>query len=163
VLPRTDGNLSVEIISSITKSDLIGVSSLLIGWLFIALIVAGVLGIWFDPLDFLYGKLGANKGIAVVDPWYEVRKEVMEIRENKDPDSQLWVQARMENGYVYQGEFRYVSFPNKRDSRELSLMHAILYTSTDPNDDRSLNPIYVTRVIIDTSKCVGIEVIYTKN
>lgn len=123
-----------------------------LGWLLLSYLLAFVFGYWWDPLDVGLNRLVAKTGLLTEDPFYLLREAVAERRAAGEFGVGIWLQARMENGSVYQGEFMFGSYRHPEKSRELLLANARYY---QPRTGRV--PEEFDFVFIDTENCLSLD------
>jgi hypothetical protein len=62
-------------------------------WIFVAIIIAVVFGVYWDPLDYICSHLVRTTGGTDIDQWHILLKYTRRKRE-QNPSFQLWIQAR---------------------------------------------------------------------
>lgn len=125
-------------------------------WLVASFCIGGAFGYWWDPLHSFSERLVRGIGTISDDPLYVISQVVAQKRDSGRASTQLWVQARMKNGAIYQGEFLYGGFPREEQDRELVLKGAIFYARPSSKPSPELDFVF-----LDTSNCSSIEFIVT--
>ena len=103
------------------------VVTLLFGWLVGAFLLATFFGYKWDPLHVLFSKLVKKTGTKSEDIFYQLREYVVDKRGGGEKDFQWWIQARLKNGFTYQGEFCFVGYRHDGKSRELMLANVVFF------------------------------------
>jgi hypothetical protein len=137
---------------------------LLIFWISAALILAIIFGFFWDPIDFLDGQLSAKSGIELNDPFQRLISEVKSYRKGGDPKSQVWLQARLKDGSIYQGEFDFVSWRSKEENREVFLRNVRYFPAAVSSEEISNTEPFELfyGAYINTMNCQSIDIILTK-
>ena len=136
---------------------------ILFGWLILAFVLAFVFGYWRDPLEFWFNRLVKKTGTSSEDVFYQLRDYVAKRRESEEVDCQLWIQARLKNGYTYQGEFAFAGYRQDGLSRELMITNVTFFpypaqTGEQPKGETKL----YNFVIIDVANCDSLDVLLGK-
>lgn len=129
--------------------------TVLLSWMVLALLIAFLLGAFWDPLQFFSDQLANTKGTASLDPWYRVYSDTMAIRKH-NPEAQLWILVRIKDGDVYTGEFDQITFRTNEKSRELLLRHV---THHQDYGKPTCKQIQLSYILVDAAKCDCLEVI----
>ena len=136
-------------------------SLLLFGWLVSAFILAIVFGYKWDPLEILFSQLVKKTGSASEDIFYQLSKQVVNLREQGHPNYQLWIQARLKNGYTYRGEFYFAGYRHEGSSRELVLTNVKFFPySVQVGEDTRREPRLYNFVLIDVANCDSLEFLF---
>lgn len=163
--PTVEGSLiqlADEGLNSYLSAHPIEISVLIALWLVSALILATIFGYIWDPLDYLTKRLKSNYGTNEIDPWYMLREDVQSVRGKEHEQYQFWVQTRLKNGDIYQGEFAFVSLREENESRELLLRSASYLPNADQVEGQENTKQKYDAVLIDTENCSSIEVLFTE-
>ena len=121
-----------------------------------SLIIALLTGIFWDPLDAIYKRLNTQVGKKDEDPVIRVVNELIRVRSEGQVNAQVWVQARLKNGNIYQGQLAHLSFADQDNSRELLLDQAVFYPEKLPGD---YSPQTKGYVLINTRDLDSIEMV----
>lgn len=133
---------------------------ILLGWLLLAFILAIFFGYKWDPLDYILSTLVTKTGTVTEDPYFMLRQIVVEKRKRGDDYVQLWLQARLKNGYTYRGELAFVSFKEDGKSRELMLANVKFFPyPVQAKDAPNMEPKHYHFVFLDINNCESIEAI----
>ena len=136
------------------------VLSVLFGWLVAAFVVALLFGCIWDPIEYLLQRLATRSGKLSVDPLSLPTKRMMERREQGQENCQLWVQVRLKNGCMYQGELKTVGYRDKDKSRELLLENLEFFSDPAQATDEPCFPRNLYDfVFIDFANCESLEMI----
>lgn len=136
------------------------VTLLLFVWLFFAFVLALVFGSVWDPLEALFNRLVKKTGTSSEDVFYQLRDYVAKRREHGEEDCQLWIQARLKNGYTYQGEFVFAGYRQDGLSRELMLTHVKFFPYPAQTAEQVKGePKLYDFVLIDVANCNSLEVL----
>jgi len=134
----------------------------LFGWLVGAFLIALLFGCRWDPIEFLFQCLVKSTGTLSEDPFYLLRQLVIERREQGQSSCQLWIQARLKNGYTYRGELSFVGYRDEDKSRELMLANVKFFPYPAQATDKLCSPPKLYDfVFIDTANCESLEVLLT--
>jgi hypothetical protein len=121
-------------------------------------------GYKWDPLDALFSRLVKNTGTKSEDIFYQLREDVIKKREGGEKFFQFWIQARLKNGYVYQGEFSFIGYRQESMSRELLLANVTFSpNSSRENEKVQPQPMHYDYVLIDVGNCESLEILFTNN
>jgi hypothetical protein len=126
--------------------------AIIVIWLAISFAVAIFFGSIWDPLDVLLRKLSKKTGTVSEDPLYILRQAVIDVRKVKE-NSQLWIQVRLKNGGIYQGEFIFAGYRRDGLSREILLTHVKFF----PKDSDQF--ILCDYVFLDLANSESVEAI----
>ena len=110
---------------------------LLFGWLFVAFLLAVFFGYKWDPLDLLFSRLVNKTGTKSEDVFYQLREYAIDKRGAGQKDNQLWIQARLKNGYTYRGELVFAGYRHDGMSRELMLSNVKFFPYSAQTTDRT--------------------------
>lgn len=128
-------------------------------WLIMAFGLAFIFGYIWDPLDYVGSRLVDKIGTVTEDPYYQLRQTVSSKRAEGDEFVQLWMQARLKNGYTYRGELAFVSFKKDGNGRELMLANVKFFPfSVQTSDVACIEQKNYDFVFLDTANCESIEV-----
>lgn len=131
-------------------------------WLCAAFILATLFGCVWDPIDFALNRVAENAGLLSVDVLYFLRRIVADAREETDRPCQLWVQARLNNGYTYQGEFVVGGYRREGKPRELLLANVKFFPfPAQAVAEHPSPPKAYDYAVIDLSNCLSLEFITT--
>ena len=137
------------------------VVALLFGWLVGAFLLATFFGYKWDPLDVLFSKLVKKTGTKSEDIFYQLREYVVSRRNNGEKDFQFWIQARLKNGYTYQGEFYFVGYPHDGMSRELMLANVTFFPYPAQIEGQTQSkPKCYDFVLIEVENCESLEILF---
>ncbi len=142
------------------------VTILLFVWLFSSFLLALFFGYKWDPLEALFLKLVNKTGTESEDLFYQLRKNTEERRKKGQKNNQLWMQVRLKNSCVYQGEFSFIGYRHDGMSRELLLTN-VTYISNAIQETESISAQNISTkfdfVYIDISNCESIEILFGAN
>jgi len=129
-------------------------------WLFTAFVLAIIFGYKWDPLEALFSKLVNKTGTKSEDLFYQLRELVTIQRDKGKKDAQLWIQARLKNGYTYRGEFVFAGYRHDGMSRKLMLSNVKFF----PYPAQIAGPIQsepksYDYVVINVDNCESLEVL----
>lgn len=138
------------------------VIALLFGWLLAAFLLAAVFGYKWDPLDVLLSKLVNTTGTKSEDLFYQLREY---INVSKDSEKkELWVQARLKNGYAYRGKLVFAGYRHDGMSRELMLADVKFFPyPVQTTEEIKGGPKLYDFVLIDVANCDSLEVLLGKS
>jgi hypothetical protein len=129
-------------------------------WLAVAFLLALLFGSKWDPIKAILENLATSTGLLSEDLLYYLRRNVEDMRTTEGGSYQLWLQARLKNGYTYRGELMIGGYRDDDHSRELLLANVKFFpypaqtTETHPS-----SPKLYDYAIIDFSNCESVEVI----
>jgi len=133
----------------------------LFGWLFSAFLLALIFGYKWDPLEALFSQLVKRTGSASEDIFYQLSKQVISRREQGHSKYQLWIQARLKNGYTYRGEFYFAGYRHDGSSRELILTNVKFFPyPVQAGEDIKGEPKLYNFVLIDVANCDSLEFLF---
>ncbi len=136
---------------------------LLFGWLFTAFLLAVVFGYKWDPLDVLLSKLVDKTGTKSEDLFYQLRGYLVARVDKSPEDNQLWVQARLKNGYTYRGKLVFAGYRRDGMSRELMLADVKFFPyPVQAREQVNLEFKQYDFVLIDFANCDSLEVLFGK-
>ena len=139
-------------------------SILLFGWLLTSFCLAVTFGYKWDPLEVLFSNLANKTGTNSKDMFYQLREYAVDKRNKGLKDNQLWIQARLKNGYTYRGEFDSVGYRRDGLSRELRLANVSFFPYPAQVEGEILsNPKLYSFVILDLDNCQSLEVLFGRN
>jgi len=139
------------------------VTLLLFGWLVFAFVVAFVFGYVRDPFEIMFNVLVKKTRTSSEDVFYQLTDHVAKLRIDGKSDAQLWIQARLKNGYIYQGEFAFVGYRHDGLSRELMLTNVTFFSHPTPNGEHAKGEAELYKfVVIDVANCDSLEVLIGK-
>ena len=128
----------------------------------LSLIVSFIFGFWWDPLDASAKRLLKSSGRANEDPINSLVQLTSHLRNQGKKGSQLWVQARLKNGYTYQGQLAQAGFPGDDNNRELLLSQVrFLPYSVDAAKPSELPIVSYDNVWINTANLDSIDFKFT--
>ncbi len=122
-------------------------------WLAASFAVAVFFGSKWDPLDVLLKKLSKKTGTVSEDPLYILLQKVIGLRNEGKKKSQLWIQVRLKNKSIYQGEFVFAGYRRDSLSREMLLTHVKYFL------ENSNQFIACDYVFLDLANSESVEVI----
>jgi hypothetical protein len=133
----------------------------LFGWLFFAFVLALIFGYKWDPLEALFSYLVKQTGSASEDIFYQLIKQVINQREQGRGKYQLWIQARLKNGYTYRGEFYFAGYRHNGLSRELVLANVKFYPyPVQIGENPAGEPKLYNFVLLDAANCDSLEFLF---
>ncbi|MBI5353791.1 MAG: hypothetical protein HZB50_14200 [Chloroflexi bacterium] len=134
---------------------------LLFGWLISAFLLATFFGYKWDPLHELSSNLVRKTGTKSEDIFYQLREYVVGKREMGEIDFQWWIQARLKNGYTYQGEFYFVGYRHDGMSRELMLANVTFFPYPAQTEVQMRSePKHYDFVLIEVENCESLEILF---
>lgn len=129
-------------------------------WLLLAFLIALFFGYQWDPINQLLLRLRTSAKNLRQDPFWIVTDRLAEIEQHRQESLQLWIQARLKNGSIYQGEYVFVGYRDQQESRELLLAHATrLPPPAVAADEPRLPPKYYEFVHIDVGNCESLDML----
>jgi hypothetical protein len=138
------------------------VSLLLFVWLVAAFLIAIVFGCKWDPIEYVLQRLARGIGALSEDPFYLLQQRVVERRKQGHASCQLWVQARLKNGYTYRGELVVMGYRDEDKSRELLLANVKFFPyPVQATDESCLPPKLYDFAFVDISNCESLEMLIT--
>lgn len=138
------------------------VSFVLWGWLVAAFSIALLFGCRWDPTECVLQRLARSTGTLSEDPFYLLPQRVAERREQGQESCQLWVQARLKNGYTYRGELVVMGYRDEDKSRELLLANVKFFPyPAQATDEPCSSPKLYDFAFIDVANCESLEVLIT--
>jgi len=140
------------------------VVTLLFWWLVGAFLLAIFFGYKWDPLDVLFSQLVKKTGTKSEDIFYQLREYVVSRRKNGEKNFQFWIQARLKNGYTYEGEFYFVGYRHDGMSRELMLANVTFfpYPAQIEGQPQGKSQWY-DFVLIDVENCESLEILFGRD
>ena len=136
---------------------------LVFGWLFVAFLLAVIFGFKWDPLDVLISRLVNKTGTKSEDLFYQLRGYLVAKKIADKDDTQLWVQARLKNGFTYRGKLVFAGYRRDGMSRELMLSDVKFYAHPiQATEQVNLEPKLYNFVLIDFANCDSLEVLFGK-
>ncbi|MBN2394817.1 MAG: hypothetical protein JXR84_29070 [Anaerolineae bacterium] len=150
--------IGVEGISAYYDARPVEVSLILLLWLVVAFGMALLFGYKWDPLEFILRRLVKKTGTLSEDPFFLLRQHVGIRRAKEQPYFQLWIQARLKNGSVYQGEFVTIGYRDADKNRELLLANATYFPPPPSPDAENILPtVSCDFAYIDLANCDSLE------
>ncbi|MBE0684355.1 MAG: hypothetical protein IH589_20815 [Anaerolineales bacterium] len=162
-------NNNISIIDRILRDGLqayylaqpLQIVTLLFGWLVGAFLLAIFFGYKWDPLHILFSRLVKKTGTKSEDVFYQLREYVVGRRETGEKDFQWWIQARLKNGYTYQGEFYFVGYRHDGMSRELTLKNVTFFPYPAQIEGQTQSrPRHYDFVLIEVENCESLEIMF---
>jgi len=133
VLPSLQSQIRLQGFVGFLNTHLDYLITIVAIWLAGSFAVAVFFGSKWDPLDILLKKLSKKTGTVSEDPLYILRQEVIDLRGEGKTNSQLWIQVRLKNSGIYQGEFVFAGYRRDSLSREVLLTHVKYFpNNSDP-------------------------------
>lgn len=130
-------------------------------WLCAAFLLALFFGYKWDPIETLFAKLAKKTGTASEDIFYQLREFTVKERESGKEDYQLWIQARLKNGYTYRGELVFAGYRRENLSRELMLTNVKFFPyPVQTTEQPKAEPRLYDFVLIDMANCDSLEVLF---
>jgi hypothetical protein len=137
------------------------VVTLLFLWLVSAFLLATFFGYKWDPLHVLFSSLVKKTGTRSEDIFYQLREFVVRRRNDGEKDFQMWIQARLKNGYTYQGEFYFVGYHHDGMSRELMLKSATFFPYPAQIEGQMQSaPKHYDFVFLEVENCESLEILF---
>lgn len=132
-------------------------------WLFSAFLLAIFFGYKWDPLDVLLSKLVNKTGTKSEDLFYQLREYAVARVDAGQENNQLWVQARLKNGYTYRGKLVFAGYRHDGMSRELMLADVLFFPyPVQATEQINSKPKKYDFVLIDFSNCDSLETLFGK-
>lgn len=136
------------------------VSLLLFVWLVAAFLIALLFGCKWDPIESVLQHLARGVGALSEDPFYLLQQRVVDRRKQGHAECQLWVQARLKNGYTYRGEIVFIGYRDEGKSRELLLANAKFFPyPVQATDELRSSPKLYDFALVDTANCESLEML----
>lgn len=134
---------------------------LLFGWLLISFLLAVFLGYKYDPLDELFLRLANKKGTKSEDLFYQLRQRGVARQQSGKENDQLWIQARLKNGYTYRGKLDFAGYRHDGMGRELLLADVkfFAYPAQILGQTQDEPKLY-DFVLIEFENCESLEVLF---
>ncbi len=131
------------------------------GWLLVAFLLAVFFGYKWDPLDVLFLKLTNKTGTKSEDMFYQLRQFESVRQKTGHENNQLWVQARLKNGYTYRGKLGFAGYRHDGMSRELMLADVKFFAyPTQVTGQIQDIPKNYDFVLIEFENCESLEVLF---
>jgi len=136
---------------------------LLLGWLFTAFLLAVIFGYWWDPLEALLSRLVNKTGTRSEDIFYQLREYAVDRKVNGKSHTELWIQARLKNGYTYRGKLVFAGYRRDGMSRELMLADVRSFPFPVQTTEQVISvPKIYDFVLIDFANCDSLEALFGK-
>ncbi|MBI3151564.1 MAG: hypothetical protein HYZ21_05495 [Chloroflexi bacterium] len=132
-------------------------------WLLAAFLLAVLFGYKWDPLNELTLRLANYTGTKSFDLFYQLRQSESDRQNARHQRDQLWVQARLKNGFVYRGKLVFAGYRHDGMSRELMLADVKFYASDAQMQSQPYVSILYDYVLIEFANCESLEVLFGLN